>query len=265
MSDNLYCENPQTIAEFTAAIDDLKPMAQIVKLKEDIVKNELMKKLYMKHDTPTCLHILAATNNDNAKLEAKRQKMIDNLTFGRTAQKVEKILEHIAKSTSQTIIAELKKLERQKLEKLERQEQNKILLELDLRESDADRLIEDNLTIVPGYQTSLYARNECSGIVTASRYRVALDSGYKANIPTTTTAGYTALWAALVAAGLFINYPRGETGGAGAARSTGGLPDGLTNAEQRDVLRGQLRDLSPEQEEVLYRRCRECKKGCDRT
>jgi hypothetical protein len=247
--DDWYSEQQKAIAEFTTAIHDLEPMAEIAKLDIHIKAcTQIRDSCWNKNDTKS-LHKRAAMNNYLETKQAARQEMIKNLKIGRPAQKLQKIIQKINNPNSQSIIDELEDLKRQK--------QKKILLVRDMQKSDS----EIDWEIVP----YLNARNECSGIVTASRYRVALDSGYKANIPTTTTAGSAALWAALVAAGLFINYPRGETGGAGAARSTGGLPDGLTNAEQRDVLRGQLRDLSPEQEEVLYRRCRECKNGCDRT
>ncbi len=239
----------------------MEPIAEIAKLDIHIKTcTQIRDSHWNKNDTKS-LHKRAAMNNYIRTENAARQELIENLKLARTEEATRKLIEKLTCMDSQCIIDELEYLTRQK--------EKKIQCVRDVRKSESE-IRADSSTIVP----YLYARNDCSRIVTASRYGVALDSaykvgldsGYKANIPTTTTAGYTALWAALLAAGVFINLnPRGETGGTGAARSTGGLPDGLTNAEQREVLRGQLRDLSPKQEEFLYRRCRECKKGCDRT
>ena len=167
--DDCYSEQQKAIAELNAAIDDLEEIAKLdIHIK---ACTQIRDSCWHKNDTKT-LHKRAAMNNYIETEKAVRQKMIENLKIGSTAQKVQKIIQKINNLNSQDIIDELKKLKRQ--------EQHKILLVHDLRESAPESLRRDNSTIVP----FLNARNECSGIVTASRYRVALDSGYKANIPT---------------------------------------------------------------------------------
>jgi hypothetical protein len=160
-SDNNWFDDKRLkITKLTQAIHDLEPMAEIAKLDLSMTHYKEFHAWLLRQDSPKYLLLQGVMLREILKKKEARQSLIDDLKLVRTEEQMRNITEKLTETQPQRSIDEL--------EDLRNQYKTLIQLVVEMRERETAMRKDD-------WFSTMEDRNDCSRIVTASRYRVSLD------------------------------------------------------------------------------------------